>query len=89
MRDAIQKIAVEMPAYGHRRITAELRRGDWVVNRKRVLRIMREDNLVYVTWFSGGLRVVDMGNLVGSGDANGIAVITQLAPIDVEWDANK
>lgn len=46
LRDAIQKIAVEMPAYGHRRITAELRRGDWVVNRKRVLRIMREDNLL-------------------------------------------
>ena len=32
-----------------------------------------------------GLRVVDLGNLVGSGDANGIAVITQLAPIDVEF----
>ena len=46
LRDAIQKIAVKMPAYGHRRITAELRRGDWVVNRKRVLRIMRQDNLL-------------------------------------------
>ena len=46
LRDAIQKIAVEMPAYGHRRITAELRRADWVVNRKRVLRLMREDNLL-------------------------------------------
>jgi multidrug efflux system membrane fusion protein len=32
-----------------------------------------------------GLRVVDLGNLVNSGDANGIAVITQLAPIDVEF----
>ncbi len=32
-----------------------------------------------------GLRVVDMGNLVGSGDAAGIAVITQLSPIDVEF----
>jgi multidrug efflux system membrane fusion protein len=32
-----------------------------------------------------GLRVVDMGNLVGSGDASGIAVITQLSPIDVEF----
>ena len=32
-----------------------------------------------------GLRVIDMGNLVGSGDAAGIAVITQLAPIDVEF----
>ncbi|WP_082565158.1 efflux RND transporter periplasmic adaptor subunit [Duganella sp. Root1480D1] len=32
-----------------------------------------------------GLRVVDIGNLVGSSDAAGIAVITQLAPIDVEF----
>ena len=32
-----------------------------------------------------GLRTVDIGNLVGSGDANGIAVITQLSPIDVEF----
>jgi len=32
-----------------------------------------------------GLRVVDIGNLVGSGDAGGIAVITQLSPIDVEF----
>lgn len=46
LRDAIQKIAVRMPAYGYRRITAQLRRDDWKVNRKRVLRIMREDNLL-------------------------------------------
>jgi len=32
-----------------------------------------------------GLRVVDVGNVVSSGDTNGIAVITQLAPIDVEF----
>jgi multidrug efflux system membrane fusion protein len=32
-----------------------------------------------------GLRTVDIGNLVGSTDANGIAVITQLSPIDVEF----
>jgi multidrug efflux system membrane fusion protein len=32
-----------------------------------------------------GLRVVDIGNLVSAGDANGIAVITQTAPIDVEF----
>jgi putative transposase len=46
LRDAIQKIAVEMPAYGYRRVTAQLRREDRVVNHKRVLRIMREDNLL-------------------------------------------
>lgn len=32
-----------------------------------------------------GLRTVDVGNLVGSNDANGIALITQVAPIDVEF----
>ena len=32
-----------------------------------------------------GLRVVDMGNLVGSSDAAGLAVITQMSPIDVEF----
>lgn len=46
MRDAIQKIALKMPAYGYRRVTAELRRQGRTVNHKRVLRIMREDNLL-------------------------------------------
>jgi len=46
LRDAIQKLAVEMPAYGYRRITAALRREGWVVNHKRVLRLMRADNLL-------------------------------------------
>jgi multidrug efflux system membrane fusion protein len=32
-----------------------------------------------------GLRVVDVGNLVSASDANGIAVITQQSPIDVEF----
>ncbi|WP_460826809.1 efflux RND transporter periplasmic adaptor subunit, partial [Massilia terrae] len=32
-----------------------------------------------------GLRTVDVGNLVGSNDANGVAVITQLSPIDVQF----
>ncbi len=32
-----------------------------------------------------GLRTVDVGNLVSSGDANGVATITRLAPIDVEF----
>src|SRR5208283_5430919 len=46
LRDEIQKIALEMPAYGRRRITAELKRRGWKVNHKRVQRIMREDNLL-------------------------------------------
>jgi transposase InsO family protein len=46
LRDDIQKIALEFPYYGWRRVTAELRRCGWVVNHKRVRRIMREDNLL-------------------------------------------
>jgi len=48
LRDAIQKIAVEWPSYGRPRITKELRRRGWVVNPKRVRRLMREDNLLWV-----------------------------------------
>ena len=48
LRDAIQKIAVEWPCYGRPRITKELRRCGWVVNPKRVRRLMREDNLLCV-----------------------------------------
>jgi multidrug efflux system membrane fusion protein len=32
-----------------------------------------------------GLKVVDVGNYVGAGDANGVAVVTTLQPIDVEF----
>jgi putative transposase len=45
LRDAIQQIAIRWPAYGYRRITAALR-PQRVVNHKRVLRIMRQDNLL-------------------------------------------
>ena len=46
LRDAMQQIALEFPAYGYRRITAELNRRGFAVNHKRVLRLMREDNLL-------------------------------------------
>jgi putative transposase len=46
LRDDIQRIALEFPYYGWRRVTAELRRRGWTVNPKRVRRIMREDNLL-------------------------------------------
>jgi transposase InsO family protein len=48
LRDAIQRIALEWPSYGRRRITQELRRRGWTVNPKRVHRLMREDNLLCV-----------------------------------------
>ena len=43
---AIQTIALEWPAYGYRRVHAELRQQGWRVNHKRVLRLMRADNLL-------------------------------------------
>ncbi len=46
MRDQVQQVALAMPAYGYRRITAALQQQGWKVNRKRVLRLMREDNLL-------------------------------------------
>src|ERR1019366_7673487 len=46
LRDQVQRVALEWPAYGSRRITAELRRCGLPVNRKRVQRVMREDNLL-------------------------------------------
>lgn len=46
LRDLIERIALEFPRYGYRRMTAELRRRGSGVNHKRVLRLMREDNLL-------------------------------------------
>jgi len=49
VRSAIQQIAVgHRRRYGYRRIAAELRRRGMRVNHKRVLRIMRKDNLLAV-----------------------------------------
>jgi putative transposase len=46
LRSQIQMIALEMRAYGYRPITAELHRHGVKVNHKRVLRLLREDNLL-------------------------------------------
>jgi putative transposase len=46
LRDAIQRIALVWPCYGYRRIAAQLQRKGFIVNHKRVLRLMREDNLL-------------------------------------------
>jgi hypothetical protein len=48
LRDEMQKVALEWPAYGYRRITRELQERGFQVNHKRVLRMMREDNLLCV-----------------------------------------
>jgi transposase InsO family protein len=46
VRDAVQRAALGHRHYGYRRIAAQLRREGWAVNAKRVLRLMRGDNLL-------------------------------------------
>ena len=46
LRHELQRVALQWPAYGYRRITAELQRRGFEVNHKHVLRLMREDNLL-------------------------------------------
>jgi transposase InsO family protein len=48
LRDLIQQIVLENRCYGYRRVAAELRHQGVVANRKRVLRLMRADNLLAV-----------------------------------------
>ena len=46
LRSEIQRVSVANHRYGYRRITRELRREGFFVNHKKVLRLMREDNLL-------------------------------------------
>ena len=46
LAERIEQIALVFPSYGYRRITAELKRQGLKVNHKRVLRLMRDKNLL-------------------------------------------
>jgi putative transposase len=46
LRDAIERIVLEFPGYGYRRVTKELHRRGWALNHKRVLRVMRKESLL-------------------------------------------
>src|SRR5215212_299384 len=46
LRNAIERLVLEFPGYGYRRVTAALRREGWSANHKRVLRIMRQESLL-------------------------------------------
>jgi putative transposase len=48
LRDAIQRLALKDRHRGYRRTAEFLKRDGWVVNHKRVLRLMREDNLLSI-----------------------------------------
>jgi len=46
IKDEIEKIQLDFPYYGHRNIKAELkRRKGWIINKKRIIRIMRQYGL--------------------------------------------
>lgn len=49
LQDHIERIALEFPRYGYRRITRQLKREGVTVNHKRVLRVMSESSLLVVT----------------------------------------
>jgi transposase InsO family protein len=46
LRDKIEAICLESPRYGYRRVTQQLRREERQVNHKKVLRLMRESDLL-------------------------------------------
>lgn len=46
LRNEMQNIAVEFPRYGYRRMAVELHRRGFAANRKKVLRLMRQDSLL-------------------------------------------
>jgi putative transposase len=46
LRDQLQRLALKYRYYGYRPVTKLLKREGWIVNHKRVLRIMRQDNLL-------------------------------------------
>ena len=46
VRDEMQKIAVVFTRYGYRRMTIELQRRGFAINHKKVLNLMRTDNLL-------------------------------------------
>jgi transposase InsO family protein len=46
LRAAVEAAVLEHPGYGYRRVTIHLQRAGWKVNRKRVLRVMREESLL-------------------------------------------
>jgi putative transposase len=44
--DKIEAICLEFPGYGYRRVTRQLQNNELVINHKRVLRLMRESDLL-------------------------------------------
>lgn len=96
LRDQIQKIALSKSVYGYRRITVELERAGVAVNgkpinHKRVLRIMREDNLLcirkrhFIATTDGEHGLPVYPNLARAMRAEGLDKIDQLWVSDITY----
>lgn len=76
--EALRKVAKEWPSYGSRRMAQELRARGFAVNRKRVQRLMRENNLLcavkrkFVTTTDSAHRLKIYANLASSMTLTGI-----------------
>jgi len=46
LMDCIEAICLEFPRYGYRRVSQQLKRKGWLVNHKKVLRLMRGSDLL-------------------------------------------
>lgn len=46
LKDKIEKICLDWPRYGYRRVTKQLQREGWMVNHKKVLNMMRANDLL-------------------------------------------
>lgn len=46
LRDAIERLCLDFPGYGYRRVTAQLHRDGWTLNHKRVLMVMQNESLL-------------------------------------------
>ena len=85
VRDRIQRIVLAHRRYGYRRVTAELRRQGLVVNHKKVLRIMRADDLL-ASQRRGWVATTD-SNPCGAGYPNLLPYV-KLGGIDQLWQAD-
>ena len=78
LRDAIERLVLDFPGYGYRRVTRQLQRDGWNVNHKRVLRVMREESLLcqlkrrFVTTTNSGHARPIYPNLLTNRALNGV-----------------
>jgi len=78
LRDAIERLVLDFPGYGYRRVTRQLQRDGWDVNHKRVLRVMREESLLcrlkkrFVTTTNSGHAHRVYPNLLANRALNGL-----------------